>query len=158
MKRRHFLKLIFSLIPVAGIIFFCFALQALQIKNYMGAGQCGHCHEKQYEIWKKGPHAGAFKSLPASKRENINCLWCHATDARDNFSSYKLKGVQCESCHGVESEAGFSFKSSGFIEKHKRTLKVQNKKICIDCHSEERTPSIEPFKYEEKLKLIKHWD
>ncbi len=157
LKREYvFLSLIFIIILTVSVI--NHKTQALQVKNYLGADKCGQCHKKEYEIWQKGPHASAFDTLPFKQRENISCLWCHSTDARDNFKSYKLKGVQCEACHGLGTESIFGTMASGFSQDHKKKLREQNESVCIDCHSDDRTPSLKPFNYSQKLESIKHWE
>ena len=125
--------------------------------RFLGAERCGQCHKEEYKIWKEGKHSNAFNALPKGKRNDLTCLWCHATDVRENFNSFKHRGVQCEACHGVGYQASLGNIGKDFIAEHKKRLKKPTEETCRDCHSSDRTPSIEPFNYSEKLKLIKHW-
>lgn len=60
--------------------------------SFVGSDTCAECHEEEYEIWKKTPHASAFLSLdPANKRHGYErlkgvsrlydpeCVCCHVT-------------------------------------------------------------------------------
>lgn len=60
--------------------------------TFVGSAACADCHEEEYEIWKKSPHAEAFASLdPANKRHGSErlkgvprmfdpeCVCCHVT-------------------------------------------------------------------------------
>lgn len=60
--------------------------------TYVGSDACADCHQEEYDIWKKSPHASAFVSLdPANKRHgyerlkgilrefDAECVCCHAT-------------------------------------------------------------------------------
>ena len=133
-------------------------ISAIETKQYQGASACGDCHKKQYELWLKTAHAKAFDVLPEPKKSDLTCLWCHSTDGRDNFKSFKLKGVQCEACHGAGISYSYGVASEGFVEAHKKRLRKQDDTVCIDCHSKDRTPSVGIFNYSEKIQKIKHWE
>jgi NAD-dependent SIR2 family protein deacetylase len=49
--------------------------------------------------WAKGPHGKAELSLTTGQLESTKCSTCHTT-LGVTASLEKLKGVQCESCHG----------------------------------------------------------
>ena len=78
-----------------------FAGSALMAQNfkYIGASKCKMCHMKpatgdQYNLWLKGPHANAMKTLAGDEAKKIAtekgiadpttdpaCIKCHATVA-----------------------------------------------------------------------------
>ena len=56
-----------STLVVCIVFLFCGSSIAQDI-DYIGAGKCKMCHNKsttgkQYDVWLKGPHANALKSL-----------------------------------------------------------------------------------------------
>lgn len=132
-------------------------LSAKDPKHYLGEKNCAGCHKKEYEIWLASAHAKAYETLPPQKREELPCLWCHATDARDNFKRFQVKSVSCEACHGLGSVYTLAAFTEGFAEYHKARLKKQDPSVCLSCHTKERTPAIKGFDYESALKKIKHW-
>ena len=155
MKKFRF----FFMFSVAAAVF-AFASgvnHSLETKKYVGAKVCGECHKKEYALWTAGPHAKAYDRLNADQKNDLTCLWCHATDARENFRSFKMAGVQCEACHGSGAQYSSGSMAENFAETHKSGLKKIDETVCIDCHTRDRAPSILSFNYTKKLELIKHW-
>ena len=85
------------ILTIAVLVFFAgLALMAQNFK-YIGADKCKMCHLKpatgeQYNIWLKGPHAGAMKTLASEESKKIAaemgiadpttdpaCIKCHST-------------------------------------------------------------------------------
>jgi len=112
-------------------------------------GSCRRCHQSQYEQWLTTAHAKAFTTLEAATQAtNPACLKCHTTcklDLKQDGSEAipeELRGVQCESCHGVGT-------------KHARdgsygTVSVA---VCMTCHDKANSPD---FKYATYLPKVKH--
>jgi hypothetical protein len=92
--------------------------------RYVGSAECSRCHESEYAVWKKSPHANAFNHLVAAKNPSLRqfdpeCIACHVTgfryqtgygDPPNDASPAKvqklelaLRDVGCESCHGPAS-------------------------------------------------------
>lgn len=108
---------------------------------------CARCHAEQYEHWKKTSHAAAFATLQeALQSTDPACLRCHTTcqlelaqDGSIPVPDY-LRGVQCESCHGIGTE-------------HARdgsygAIKVET---CLSCHDEENSPDFDLATYLPKV-------
>ncbi len=156
-----------------------FAGSALMAQNfkYIGASKCKMCHLKpakgeQYNVWLKGPHAGAMKTLASAEALEIAkkmgiadpttdaaCIKCHSTvggvDAKLVASAKMAEGVSCESCHGP----GSMYKGASVMKN--KTLAMQKglieptEKVCLTCHNEE-SPTYKPFNYAEKAAMIAH--
>jgi len=110
---------------------------------------CKKCHRPQYEQWRKTRHAGAYESLVKSnKNYDQDCLACHVTGLGkpggfvSPYDGLKMKGVQCESCHGMGTD-------------HRRdgTYGRVDEATCIVCHDRENSPD---FVYSSYLKEIVH--
>jgi hypothetical protein len=128
-----------------------------ETRKYMGAKGCGECHKNEYEKWAKSAHAKSIEALKGTQRQDLTCLYCHATDAKDNFKSYKLENVQCEACHGSGAQYAYSTMAENFIDLHKKNLKTPDETVCMNCHTRGRTPIAGPFSYSEKIEIIRHW-
>ena len=108
---------------------------------------CARCHTEQYEHWKETPHAEAFTTLQESfESTDPACLRCHSTcqlNLKQDGSvpvPELLRGVQCESCHGVGTE-------------HARdgsygAIKVET---CLNCHDDENSPDFDLATYLPKV-------
>jgi hypothetical protein len=76
--------------------------------DYVGSQACAGCHPVPTAQWSETPHARAWASLEAEKRQlDLDCWGCHATGAEKPGGpqhptqvSLALQGVGCESCHG----------------------------------------------------------
>lgn len=154
------------------------ALQAQNFK-YIGASKCKMCHLKpakgeQYNIWLKGPHAGAMKTLASEESKKIAaemgiadpttdpaCIKCHSTVGaieKSLVASIKMdEGVSCESCHGP----GSRYKGASVMKSRELSMKngliLPTEEVCLTCHNEE-SPTYKPFNYEEKVAMIAHPD
>ena len=82
---------------IAILVFFAGGALMAQNFKYIGASKCKMCHVKpatgeQYNVWLKGPHAGAMKTLASEESKKIAselgiadpttdpaCIKCHST-------------------------------------------------------------------------------
>ena len=156
-----------------------FAGSALMAQNfkYIGASKCKMCHMKpakgdQYNVWLKGLHAGAMKTLANEESKKIAaekgiadpttdpaCITCHSTvggvDAKLVASAKMDEGVSCESCHGP----GSMYKGASIMKNRElamqKGLVIPTEEVCKTCHNEE-SPTYKPFNYAEKAALIAH--
>jgi len=60
--------------------------------GYVGGERCRLCHRSTYGAWLTTAHARTDRAGV----EGPTCVRCHLTD-----SATKLRGVQCEACHGA---------------------------------------------------------
>lgn len=82
---------------------------------FAGSKACAECHDKEYDIWRKTPHAHATETLMHAKpprQFDPECISCHATGWNpQEFFPYEtgyeslsttplLAGSGCENCHG----------------------------------------------------------
>ena len=167
-------KRIFTL---AILVFFAGAALMAQNFKYIGASKCKMCHVKpatgeQYNIWLKGPHAGAMKTLASEESKKIAtemgiadpttdpaCIKCHSTVGgvdKSKIASAKIdEGVSCESCHG----AGSMYKGASVMKNRDlaltKGLVIPDEALCKTCHNEE-SPTYKPFNYAEKVAKIAH--
>ena len=154
------------------------ALMAQNFK-YIGAAKCKMCHMKpatgeQYNIWAKGPHAGAMKTLASEESKKIAtemgiadpttdaaCIKCHATTGHiDSKLAAGLKvseGVSCESCHGP----GSAYKGASVMKNRELALTKgmfdPTEEVCLKCHNEE-SPTYVPFDFAARVAEIAHDD
>ncbi len=77
--------------------------------EYTGVDACSECHEEERKVWDGTRHNHAYATLQDDFKEfNLDCVGCHVTGyGRPGGSTVthndKLRGVQCESCHGPGS-------------------------------------------------------
>lgn len=163
------------------IVLAFFAGSALMAQNfkYIGAPKCKMCHMKpakgeQYNIWLKGPHANAMKTLASEESKKIAaekgiadpttdpaCIKCHSTVGHIDkglVAGIKItEGVSCESCHGP----GSMYKGASVMKNREMAMKkgliLPTEEVCKMCHNEE-SPTYKPFNYEEKVAMIAHPD
>ncbi|MEA3461786.1 MAG: cytochrome c family protein [Bacteroidota bacterium] len=162
---------------IAMLVFFAGSALMAQNFKYIGASKCKMCHVKpatgeQYNIWLKGPHAGAMKTLASEESKKIAtemgiadpttdaaCIKCHSTvgsvDAKLVASAKMDEGVSCESCHGP----GSMYKGASVMKNKElamtKGLIEPTEAGCKTCHNEE-SPTYKPFNYAEKVKMIAH--
>ena len=113
--------------------------------KYGGAQKCAACHPKNFERWSATKHATALESLKGEDARNHECLSCHVTGFKeylrreDTEFMNRMKGVQCESCHGP---------SGG----HPPVASVRTPvaAVCIRCHNIERDPKFSYASYLER--------
>lgn len=148
--------------------------------EYIGSMKCKMCHNKstkgeQYNVWAKGPHANAMKSLSSEKSmayakehgiadptTDPKCINCHSTFGsvdKNLHAGIKItEGVSCESCHGP----GSVYKSMTIMKSREKALAnglvIPDEKVCMTCHKKEGNPFYKPFNFAEAVKKIAHDD
>jgi len=120
--------------------------------EFMGAESCKACHPEAYAAWRTSKHARALDSLTDAQKKDARCVSCHAPDLRDQGVS----GITCETCHG-----GGQYYSPEYVMKDPELSRLvglvdPSEKQCRGCH-DASSPSLEPFHFGDKLKLIDHW-
>jgi hypothetical protein len=156
-----------------------FAGSALMAQNfkYIGASKCKMCHLKpatgeQYNVWLKGPHAGAMKTLAGEEAKKIAtekgiadpttdpaCISCHSTVAsvdKKLIASAKMdEAVSCESCHGP----GSMYKGASVMKNRELSIQkgmiIPTEETCTACHNE-KSPTFKGFNFEEMSAKIAH--
>jgi ribosomal protein L40E len=120
--------------------------------TFVGEKKCRACHFKEYRSWKKTKHAGAWDSLEEKDRTREACVRCHVTGhgEQGGFVSEertpRLKGVQCESCHGPGSAHVDAAKDDQPEEKVRPLINKVPQNTCVKCHNTHKT--LEDFKRE----------
>lgn len=139
--------------------------------TFVGVDECKDCHKKAYDVWINSAHAHALESLTTGradeKPEDVvdrqfdpECLACHVTgwdpQRAERFKSGfvdlkttpKLKGQQCENCHGpgsrhvaLELEFAKSKKATPDLEKAREELR--DTRSCDECHDHDNSPKFE---------------
>ncbi|MDA0590035.1 MAG: multiheme c-type cytochrome [Planctomycetota bacterium] len=139
--------------------------------SFVGAQQCGKCHEKAFAKWETTGHAKAFASIQKGRR-NISrifdpeCLACHVTGWHpqevfryesgylNEMASKHLLGNQCENCHGPGSRH-IELIEAGEEEAAKKLMKVTKKQardnVCYTCHDLDNSPHFDFDSYWEKV-------
>ncbi|MFL5321698.1 MAG: multiheme c-type cytochrome [Myxococcaceae bacterium] len=120
--------------------------------DFLGPESCKACHPDAYTAWKASKHARAKESLSTQQQKDSRCLSCHSPNEADQH----VEQVSCESCHG-----GGQFYSASYVMKDSELsrlvgLQDPSEKSCRNCH-DASSPSLRPFNFVEKLKLIDHW-
>jgi formate-dependent nitrite reductase cytochrome c552 subunit len=129
----------------------CFAAE-LVTPDFVGPEGCKGCHLEAYNAWKQSKHARAMDSLSPAQQQDVRCISCHAPHLKDQ----KISQVSCESCHG-----GGQYYSATYVMKDSELARLvglqdPSEKGCRSCH-DASSPSLKPFEFAEKLKLIDHW-
>lgn len=134
--------------------------------DWVGAQTCKTCHSQAYESWANDPHAHAADGLTEAQRRQPSCTHCHApelaaragnlTAASRALSPDQTRGISCESCHGAGQ-----YYSPAYVMKDSelsRAVGLQDpgERSCKACHLE-GAPSLAPFEFATKVKLIDHW-
>ena len=120
-----------------------FADQALEQQHgngYVSATACQRCHEQEYLQWSATRHAFAYETLMKKERYfDAGCVSCHTTGFGypTGFhiadSDARLKGVQCETCHGPGKQHVGNPKKSNIRSGTDTSL-------CLECHDTEHSP------------------
>ncbi len=81
---------------------------------YLGADQCGSCHQDKFDEWSQTGHSRAWATLQESGHAASYCEPCHSVGFEpepfngnggyDESPISKYVNVQCENCHGAASE------------------------------------------------------
>lgn len=150
MKARLPLRALGALVTVAGL---GAAGAAWAGDNYIGAARCKSCHEFEYQMWAKGPHATAHKSLTEQQLKDAKCSTCHTM--LPEALTERFVGVQCERCHG----AGRYYHPEYVMKDRELARAVGLVDVtavhCQQCHTE-GTPSVEPFDFVRMWAEIDH--
>ncbi len=118
--------------------------------EHAGSAECGKCHGKVLEFWKRTRHGKAWATLVRVKRTgDPDCLMCHTSGFRtkNGFRTMadtpNLADVNCQDCHRFS------------MADHKRKdFKVPpvGKEVCGACHTHVTDPN---FLYETRVKKIR---
>ncbi len=124
---------------------------AAQKKLVYPESNCGLCHYDEHQTWYESKHRTAFLALERSGRtDEVECLFCHTTGFgyRGGFISREktpaLAAVGCLNCHYTSIRDGVKIRSLASTGK---------KKICIGCHTKQKSPD---FDYDRYWKRISH--
>jgi hypothetical protein len=128
--------------------------------KYAGSDNCKDCHEDEYKIWSKHPHANAYQTLVDSQDAyDPECIECHVVGLKyesgfENENSPKgLRNVGCEICHGPRSK---HIKiATDNPENLKKSEPIATLK-CISCHAPEHSPGFQTDEAGYRKKII-HW-
>lgn len=120
--------------------------------DFLGPESCKACHPDAYTAWKTSKHARARESLSPQQQKDSRCLSCHSP----NESEAQLQNVTCETCHGAAQ-----YYTPSYVMKDPELARLvglvdPSEKACRTCH-DASSPSLKPFEFVEKLKLIDHW-
>lgn len=108
--------------------------------GYAGAENCRRCHEKEYRAWKTTRHARAFETLMQARSQVYpDCFSCHTTGFRPRPPIGRLRGVQCEVCHGP----GMQHTINPATSRLRGNVPVS---VCMECHNKEITPNFDQQK------------
>lgn len=120
--------------------------------EFVGPESCKACHPDAYAAWRQSKHARALESLSEQQRRDVRCLSCHAPNLQDR----RVESISCETCHG-----GGQYYAAQYVMKDPELVRLvglldPSEKGCRSCH-DASSPSLKPFDFVEKLKLIDHW-
>lgn len=135
-------------LPLAVLVFSA----AAGAHDFVGAESCKACHPEAFRIWTQGKHARAKDSLTPAQQKDARCLSCHSPDEAEKGVAH----VTCETCHGAGQ-----YYAASYVMKDSELVRLvglvdPNEKACRTCH-DASSPSLKPFDFVEKLKLIDHW-
>ena len=120
--------------------------------DFLGAESCEACHPDAWASWQASAHARSREVLSEKQRKDARCLLCHSP----NESDQRVAQVSCETCHG-----GGQYYSAKYVMKDGELARLTGlldptEKSCRGCH-DASSPSLRPFEFKEKLKVIDHW-
>ncbi len=120
--------------------------------NFVGPESCKSCHPDAYDAWRQSKHSRALDSLSPQQQKDARCLSCHAPELK----ARNVPSVTCETCHG-----GGQYYAAEYVMKDPELVRMvglqdPSEKDCRSCH-DASSPSLRPFDFVEKLKLIDHW-
>lgn len=128
--------------------------ESVAAHDFVGAKQCQACHQAEYEMWSKGPHARALVELRETERKDQRCIQCHTMVPQDPAPEFA--GVQCETCHGPGRYYGNAHVMRDAELRKQLMFEEPSEKTCKRCHTES-SPALEPFDYAKMLGRIRHW-
>ncbi len=122
------------------------------LSEYVGPESCKGCHPEAYAAWRLSKHSRAMGSLTVQQQRDARCLSCHSP----NLKAQNVESVSCETCHG-----GGQYYTADYVMKDTELVRMvglvdPSEKDCRSCH-DASSPSLKPFDFVEKLKLIDHW-
>ena len=106
--------------------------------------------------------------MTPAQQQDPRCTSCHAPDlarttqeaaafhSPDRLSRRAEAGVGCEACHGAGQYYSPSYVMRDAELAHAVGLVDPGQKSCLACHTAD-TPSLSPFDFASKVKLIDHW-
>lgn len=120
--------------------------------EFVGPESCQACHPDAYAAWRASKHSRAIESLSEQQRKDARCLSCHAPNLKDR----QVESISCETCHG-----GGQYYAARYVMKDPELVRLvglvdPSEKGCRSCH-DASSPSLRPFEFVAKLKLIDHW-
>jgi hypothetical protein len=120
--------------------------------DFVGAESCKACHPEAYQAWRQSKHARAYETLSPQQQKDARCVSCHSPAPAEQSAT----AVTCETCHGAGQ-----FYASSYVMKDSELsrlvgLQDPSEKGCRTCH-DASSPSLKPFEFVDKLKLIDHW-
>lgn len=120
--------------------------------EFVGPESCKACHPDAYAAWRLSKHARAIESLSEPQRRDARCLSCHSPNLEDR----RVESISCETCHG-----GGQYYAASYVMRDQELVRLvglldPSEKGCRSCH-DASSPSLKPFDFVEKLKLIDHW-
>jgi len=122
------------------------------LSELVGPESCKGCHPEAYAAWRLSKHSRAMGSLTPQQQRDARCLSCHSP----NLKAQNVASVSCETCHG-----GGQYYTADYVMKDQELVRMvglvdPSEKDCRSCH-DASSPSLKPFDFVEKLKLIDHW-
>jgi hypothetical protein len=142
--------------------------------KFAGSSKCAECHQQEFDIWAKTPHAHATKTLTTVKpprQFDPECISCHATGWNpqrftpytSGFDSLKLTadlaGNGCENCHGpAAAHVAAEINGGDDALRAKLRLSIAEAKTaivesCLECHDLDNSPH---FDFDEYWPKIEH--
>lgn len=133
--------------------------------TYVGAETCKGCHPNTFAKWESTKHAHAYEALTSNPKRNreadADCVRCHTTgfEYDSGFTTAeltpKLKGNQCENCHGPGSEHSAAPDDKTARANIARSSEYfKSNRTCINCHDEDNAPH--GFDFDKMWEQIKH--
>ena len=137
---------------LAGTLASRAAASELAGAEFVGPESCNACHPDAFAAWLQSKHARSIESLSEQQQKDARCLSCHSPNLQDR----RVASVSCETCHG-----GGQYYAAGYVMKDEELVRLvglqdPSEKGCRSCH-DASSPSLRPFDFTAKLKLIDHW-
>jgi hypothetical protein len=122
--------------------------------TFVGAEYCQSCHKNTYFKWSTTKHAQAYDALLKDEKPNViydaECVACHTTGFEYNSGwvseakTPKLKGNQCENCHGPGSKHIADPKNADYRKAMALTAeKADKSRLCLRCHDGDNSPKFD---------------
>src|SRR5512140_3668792 len=145
MRSRPWIAALALAVPLA-------AAAADVLSEFVGPESCKGCHPEAYAAWRLSKHSRAMGSLTVQQQRDARCLSCHSP----NLKAQNVESVSCETCHG-----GGQYYTADYVMKDPELVRMvglvdPSEKDCRSCH-DASSPSLKPFDFVEKLKLVDHW-